>query len=186
MPSRRRSATTTAPAWTKKPSNASGLKPLQAGTRSHRRRERQSVVDRGHCPGSPDWAQSAVQFLFVARPAQCQRSHRLHRPGRAVAARPRLLPQRRSQDGGRAQESGGVCDATVHPGRPISATGRRFGADRLADRDRAGQSFHGPHRAPRSQESRPQNDSRRSRCPGAQFLPESLFRRHGYARVFPV
>ena len=37
----------------------------------------------------------AFQFLFFLRPAQRRPGHRLHRSGRLVAARPRLLPQRR-------------------------------------------------------------------------------------------
>ena len=40
-------------------------------------------------------AESAVQFLFELRPAQCGSGDRLHRSGRTVAARSRLLPERR-------------------------------------------------------------------------------------------
>ena len=69
---RRRSATSTAPAWTKKRSTPRDWTPLQAGTRPHRRGERQGRADRCHCARAPDRPQPAVQFLFLARPAQCQ------------------------------------------------------------------------------------------------------------------
>ena len=61
-----------------------------------------------------------------------------------------------------------------------------FGAVRVAHRDRPGQSCHGPHRAPRSQNPRSQDDPRRGHRPGAQFPSGSLLCRHGYAEVFRV
>lgn len=46
-----------------------------------------------------DWLQPTIQLLFQLRPAQRRNGDCLHRPGRSLLARSRLLPERRRPHG---------------------------------------------------------------------------------------
>ena len=60
--------------------------------------------------------------------------------------------ERRRPDDGNAQAPGGIRDPGVHSGGAIFHAGGGLGANRLAHRDRVGQSLDGPHPPSRPQE----------------------------------
>ena len=120
---------------------------LRAGAHdeAHQRHQQQQGPDRGNLQPAPPGHQRAVRFLRHPGLPRLQHDDRQRRPGRAGHARPRLLPEGRSQIGGDPQPVRGARAEDAGTRGREAGDGGRGRQGRHEDRDRAGQGVHGPH-----------------------------------------